>query len=192
MNVLIVGAGGIGSWLAFFLDDLVEKDQFSDETTFTFADDDIVDVKNTAYQNFPLEDISEYKVESIQTRYLFESFTGKVEDIEFLKPYDVVVSAVDNTVFRRMLFENEPQDDYYWIDLRSEGNQVSAYSKGADKEMLLNTVKETVEGASCQRQFELDNGIIQNGNKIIAAIGSQMLLNYYRGEMNKKQFNTIF
>ena len=192
MNVLIVGAGGIGSWLAFFLNDLVDKDQFSADTTFTFADDDIVDKKNVTYQNFPLEDISDAKVDSIQTRYLFEGFSGRVEDVTFLENYDVVVSAVDNTVFRKMLFDNEPQESYYWIDLRSEGNQVSAYSKGADKEMLLASVSGEVLDASCQRKFELEQGIIQNGNKIIAAIGSQMILNFYRGEMNKKQFNTMF
>lgn len=192
MKVLVVGAGGIGSWLAFFINDLIEKEQFNGQAEFTFADDDVVDMKNIKYQNFGMEDIADAKVDSLNIRYGFNALNKRIEDVEELKKYDVVVSAVDNTIFRKMLFENEPQEDYYWIDLRSEGNQVSAYTKGLDKIKLLDTVPKEVAGASCQRAYELEQGIIQNGNKIIASIGSQYLLNYFRGEMNKHQFNTIF
>ena len=45
-HVLIVGAGGIGSWLAEHLFNLELHGQFPDDMVFTFADDDSAFVIN--------------------------------------------------------------------------------------------------------------------------------------------------
>ena len=50
-NILVVGAGGIGSWLASQLYELEIHGQLND-TNVTFTDDDTVDTKNLTYQNF--------------------------------------------------------------------------------------------------------------------------------------------
>lgn len=190
-EALVVGAGGIGSWLAMFLHNLQMHNQLED-VNFAFADDDTVDLKNVSYQNFSEEEIFDLKVEALRDRFGFGMIPEKIESLAALERYDLVVSAVDNTSFRKMIFENEPENNFYWIDLRSEGNQVSAYTQGMDREKLLQTVSVNAEGKSCQRAWELEQGIIHNGNKIIASIGSQYILNWYRGDMNKKSFNTMF
>ena len=190
-KAIIVGAGGIGSWLCFHLFNLQQYEQLSN-VAFTIADDDTVDIKNVSYQNFDETELLEAKVVALQDRYGFDIIADRITSLAQIEEFDLVVSAVDNTSFRRLIFNNIPDNDFYWIDLRSEGNQVSAYTKGADKQLMLNTVSVDAEDKSCQRQFELDQGIIHNGNKIIAAIGAQYVMNWNRGEMNKKAFNTVF
>ena len=80
--------------------------------------------------------------------------------------------------------------DKYWIDLRSEGRSIAAFTKNKvnDLDYMLSTLgNEDVNDGSCQRQWELDNDIIQNGNKIVAAIGAQYVLNYIRHENSPPQ-----
>lgn len=190
-NAIVVGAGGIGSWLAMFLRNLQDHGQL-EGVNIVFADDDSVDIKNISYQNFSEEEIFDLKVEALRERYGFGMLPKRIESLEELDRFELVISAVDNTSFRKMIFENEPENNFYWIDLRSEGNQVSAYTQGMDREKLLETVSVDAEDKSCQRDWELSQGIIHNGNKIIASIGSQYVLNWHRGEMNKRSFNTMF
>ena len=45
-NILIVGAGGIGSWLAFNLFKLQEAGQLKQVRSITLADPDTVEMKN--------------------------------------------------------------------------------------------------------------------------------------------------
>ena len=82
----------------------------------------------------------------------------------------------------------------YFIDLRSEGTTIFALTKHTknDIEYLLSTIPEEIEDTSCQRPFELSGGIIQQGNKIIAGIGSQFVLNYIRDDKNPPRFSSTF
>ena len=54
--------------------------------------------------------------------------------------------------------------------------------------MLATLPKEGGENGSCQLAYEKEAGIIQNGNKIIARYGAQLLLNWYRNEASKPEF----
>ena len=62
-KILVVGAGGIGSWLAATFYHLKQHTQLPD-THFTFADDDTVDTPNLSYQNFDEDDFMDFKVNS--------------------------------------------------------------------------------------------------------------------------------
>ena len=62
-KILIVGAGGIGSWLCYFLHDLQEHDQLNN-TWITVADGDTVEKKNLRYQKFSIDDITFNKLYS--------------------------------------------------------------------------------------------------------------------------------
>lgn len=196
-KVLIVGAGGIGSWLCFFIHNLNEFHQFSN-CSFTIADYDTVDLKNLKYQNFNKTDLTDYKAEVLGLRYKMDILVKKIEKEEELAKYDCIVSAVDGTAFRKLLFKfvyKEENKNIYWIDLRSEGRTIAFYTKHPQNnlEKMLNTLPENdKENGSCQLEFELENNIIQNGNKIVAAIGSQLLLNWYRNEFNPPQFSMRF
>ena len=84
--------------------------------------------------------------------------------------------------------------EVYWIDLRSEGRSVAAFCKHKQNTLqtMLETVPEEVEDGSCQLAFEKSSGVVQNGNKIIAAVGAQYILNYRRGEANPPKFIATF
>ena len=62
-----------------------------------------------------------------------------------------------------------------------------AFQRSNDLRIDLDTLdlKDTIAG-SCQTKEDLDRGIIQKGNKIVAVIGCQMLLNDLRGIQNSK------
>lgn len=187
-KILIVGAGGIGSYLSSFIANSKENGQL-DKISVTISDNDTVDTKNLGYQNYSISEITENKAAAISLRYGFTADTKRIESAEQFKKFDCVISAVDNTPFRKLLF-NECSS--YWIDLRSEGRQFAAYTKHPANtlEYLLDTLpKEEVLSGSCQRQYEFENNIIQTGNVLVAAIGRQMLLNWYRGEENLARFS---
>ena len=59
-KLLIIGAGGIGSYLASFLERISERRQALYD--ITIYDDDKVEEKNLSYQNFNVEDIGKSKV----------------------------------------------------------------------------------------------------------------------------------
>ena len=193
-KILVVGAGGIGSWLAANLYESERHGQLEDVSIF-FADHDTVEPDNLTYQNFELDDVLDYKTESIAARYGFGSISSKIETSAELYTYDCIISAVDNTKFRRMLFKFvDKQTDTYWIDLRSEGRSVAAFCKHKQNTLdtMLETIPQEVENGSCQLAFEKKGGVVQNGNKIIGAVGCQYILNYLRGDVNPPKFIATF
>lgn len=191
-NILIVGAGGIGSWMAPELDRLRKTNQIT--TAFiTFADYDDVDTKNLPYQNFTKSDVMDPKVEVIAARYGMECLNIKIDKKEMLKDYDCIISAVDNTSFRKMLFDYVFNDNKktYWIDLRSEGKAFAIYTKSKKhsyKSILSTLPDEDVENGSCQNAWELEQGIVQRGNILAAAYGVSYILNWLRGDPNPAEF----
>lgn len=191
IRVLIVGVGGIGSYLCRELYRLILKDQIDiDKVDITVADNDTVEEKNIKYQNFTKEEIFSKKSKVIADRYSFNELTERITKEEQLKPYEVIILAVDNSATRKLVYDYCYANDIYFIDLRSEGRGVAFFTREADKKDVAKMLgKISEENNSCQLKSDLENGIIQNGNLIIGTIGSQLLLNYLRKELpNPKEF----
>ncbi len=189
-NMLLIGVGGIGGFVAKHLNRLVLADQIKLENfDVTVADDDVVERKNIRYQNFTAEDIFKKKADVIGDRYCFRKKVGKIKTENDLKGYDLIIIAVDNSATRKMVFDYCYKNDVYFIDTRAEGRAIAYFTKDCEKEKLLNTLGTNIseEGTSCQLKHDLDNGIIQNGNVIIASICSQLVLNWTREENNPKE-----
>ena len=192
-NALIIGAGGIGSWLASILDRLDTYGQ-TNQCVFTVADFDTVENKNLPYQNFDEDEIFDYKSLSLSSKFNVKGISKKIDCFDDLDPYDLIVCAVDSASARNLVFtycsENK---DTYFIDLRSEGQGVYCITSEAD--YTLEQLKDTLDGSengSCQLAHELEDNIIQLGNRIISSIGAQLILNYIRGEINIGTFNHRF
>ena len=187
MKIGIIGAGGIGSYLIKALNELMDKNQLGNETEITVFDNDGVEENNILYQDFSIDDVFDNKAVSLATRYKVTGVAEKVESLEKLKEFDLVVCCVDNTATRRMLFSGGFKKDFPdFIDLRSEGKSYAVFTKeGSTKKSLLGTLpEEEVENGSCQLDVDKKVGNIQQGNKIVALIGSQVILDRVRG--NKK------
>ena len=196
-KIAIVGCGGIGSWLVDRIHWLTVQQQIELETHG--YDDDTVELKNTIYQLFDaVLDLHEKKAMALDTRYDIEDkrwFFGHVERVlsaDMFKEYDLVISAVDNLQFRKLMYEKCECD---WIDLRSEGRTIMAITKhrANTPEVLASLVDGNLEeNGSCQLQADLDAGRIQLGNQIIANIGAQFILNWSRGDINPAKFIHLF
>jgi len=197
MRTLIIGCGGIGSFLSEYLNTLIINDvQGTENLDITVVDDDIVEEKNVRYQNFPNpEDLKNPKAQVIGERYLFNYKIKRITSDDDLKDYNLIVLAVDNGKVRKLVYEYcDKNKDVKFIDLRSEGTAVAFYTTHKDNTLdkMLNTIDPDAPSTSCQLAFELAEGKIQQGNKIIASIGSQLILNELRGEPNLAQFNFRF
>ncbi len=193
IKILIVGAGGIGSWMAPDIYRLTENGQINENVKITIADYDTVENKNLLYQNFQKIDLFEFKALTIAARYNMEPYVNKIEDKKNLADYDCIISAVDNTKFRKLFFDYVFNDnpDVYWIDLRSEGKSYAVYAKSNKhtyQSMLSTLPTEDVDNGSCQNAWELENNIIQRGNIHAAAYGVSYLLNWLRGDPNPAEF----
>ena len=187
--MLIIGCGGIGSYLIRELSQLMLNGvKGTDSLNITIADADEVEEKNVKYQNFPEpEDLGKLKAEVLAERYFVTPITKFITTDEQLKDYDMIILAVDNYKVRELVYNYcENKDKVEFIDLRCKGRQFCFFTKNKENTLkyLLSTLDKSVESDSCQVKFELENGVIQLGNRIIANIGAQLILNYLRGDKN--------
>lgn len=195
-KVMVAGAGGNSSWFLHFIDDLIVKQQIPDTVEFTICDGDDVEKKNILYQKFESGDILKNKAKVLGVRYGMAFKEKYIEDVKDFEPYDIVIAGVDNRDFRVLLYEYmDKHPEKYWIDMRAEGRVATFYTKHKKNTLkyLMSTLG--VQGTSptsCQLKYELESGIIQLGNRVIAMIGAQLLLNHIRGEANQAEFTHMF
>jgi molybdopterin/thiamine biosynthesis adenylyltransferase len=195
LNVMIVGAGGNGSWLVNRLDWLIQKEQIPDSVRFTIFDGDTVERKNLMYQDFTPIHILDNKVHALSIRYEVTAKAKFVTEEKEMEPFDMVICCVDNRDFRELMFRfMDAHPDKYWLDVRAEGQNVLIYAKSKQNtlEAMLKTLPATSGPTSCQRQYDQDNGVVQLGNQIAATIAAQCVLNYIRDEPNAPVFNQMF
>lgn len=196
LNVMVAGAGGNNSWFVKLADEMLRKDQIPETVEFTIYDGDDIEKKNLLYQDYELKEVTENKAAVLAKRYAMMAKQKYIKDPKEFDAYDVVISGVDNRDFREMLFKYmDKHPEKYWIDLRAEGRVVAIYTKHRlnTLDVMLKTLPaKGAKSTSCQLAYELDNGIIQLGNRIAAVIGAQYLLNYVRGEENPASFVHMF
>ena len=196
MKVLIIGGGGIGSWLVARLARLRDYNQLNGLDALVVADDDEIEDKNLPYQNFELDEIMDSKALALDARYGYTGREQRITTHEHLEPFDMIVCAVDNPKARRLVYEHcSTRPNKYFIDLRAEGSAVWGITSDAgwDLERLKATLgDEDADDKSCQLEYELSAGIIQLGNTIIAEIGAQWILNKLRNKKNPAVFSQRF
>ena len=145
-KIMIIGAGGIGSFLVSFLDRIGLYD-------ITIYDDDLVENKNLTYQNYGLIDVGDKKVDAIVRKS--SNVTGEPYFVlvkEQLANYDLVVCCADNLAVRRLLYKEGHGEDIEnkWLDLRSQGRNAALISYKTDP-TLMDSMLEGPDGSlSCQ------------------------------------------
>ena len=146
-NILIIGAGGIGSHLIRILESVVGDGTKEGLYRINVSDPDTVEEKNLTYQDFKKEDIGKKKVHCMKKHSQVNGANPYPILTETqLKGYDLVVCCVDNLDARRLLYRSQVK----WLDLRSQGRNAAFISYKADPSMY-DTMLAGPDGSfSCQ------------------------------------------
>ena len=175
-KVLVIGAGGIGSFLIPLLDKVGLYD-------ITVADPDKVETKNLAYQNFTESLVGMNKAvvmgnyKSVSNSIVYPILTEKQ-----LQGYDLVISCVDNLSLRRTLYRS----DIKWLDLRAQGRNCAYISSDADPQQY-DTLLAGPDGSfSCQGDsWDGSTKDVHFMQVAIAGIGAQWIQRWFNDEQVK-------
>tara|TARA_Y100000015_G_C2388036_1_gene88577 strand:- start:642 stop:1232 length:591 start_codon:yes stop_codon:yes gene_type:complete len=150
-KIMIIGAGGIGSYLVDFLSRIGIY-------RIEVYDDDKLEEKNLTYQNFMPDMVGYNKVSALNNKLkvnglcpvISQPYRVLVE--KQLKGYDLVICCADNLAVRRLLYRQGYGDDakLKWLDLRAQGRNAALISYKVD-ENLVDDLLAGAEGSfSCQ------------------------------------------
>ena len=188
MKILQIGCGGIGSFLIQEIVECIEQGQIDAFTQLHIADQDIAEIDQIKYQNFKQDEVGQNKAKALAKRYheyclpIPKRITGENQ----LKNYDIIVLCVDNEKTREMVVKYCHKNSTEFIDLRATGRRIFAMPKGKHLEDNLKFIdNKDMKEYCCLVNADLEKGQIQKGNKIVATLGVQMLLNIIRGHNNK-------
>ena len=168
-KILVIGVGGIGSYLVQYLDQVKLYD-------ITIYDTDRIEKKNLPYQNF--SDVGELKVLSLIKRYksITRAHQFPVLTNNQIQGFDLVVCCVDNLDARRLLYRSEVP----WLDLRAQGRNcvLISYEMENHEEVL-----QGEEGSfSCQGDWDGSNSGIHWMQVVAAGMGAQWIQRWFNDE----------
>tara|TARA_R100000231_G_C5320361_1_gene163212 strand:- start:235 stop:789 length:555 start_codon:yes stop_codon:yes gene_type:complete len=172
-KVLVIGAGGIGS----FLIPILARTKLYN---ITVADPDIVEKKNLPYQNYEEEDVGKNKAKVMYDRYICNGMKPHpILTDNQLKGYSLVISCVDNLSLRRTLYRS----NINWLDLRAQGRNCAFISSDADPQQY-DTLLAGPDGSfSCQGDsWDGSNKNVHFMQCAIAGIGAQWIQRYMNDE----------
>lgn len=180
-NLLLVGAGGIGTQLVELL--VAGLRRVNLEGTITLMDADIVEASNLGHQRYSQNDIGLSKVECLAQRLDDDTSNLRVQarnenlrDAEQLEGADLVIVCVDRPEPRHLVHALEIP----WLDVRCSGDGwlvLSSQSAPA----LLERMTPDHEPMSCQVQGALETGNLEYGFAVAAAFGAQWATQVWRG-----------
>lgn len=174
-KVLVIGAGGIGSFLIPLLDKVGLY-------SITVADPDNVEAKNLPYQNFTEEDIGENKASVMGNRY--RSIIGgsqyPILTEKQMQGYDLVISCVDNLGLRKTLYNSNVK----WLDLRAQGRNAAFVSFLANPEIYDTLLAgDNTRSFSCQGdEWDGSNVGVHFMQVTIAGMGAEWIQRWFNGE----------
>lgn len=146
-NILIIGAGGIGSHLIRILESVTGDGTKKGLYRIAVSDPDTVEEKNLTYQDFGTDDVGKTKVKCMKkhSQVVVTNPYPVLTETQLLG-YDLVICCVDNLDARRLLYRSQVK----WLDLRSQGRNAAYISYKADPSMY-DTMLAGPDGSfSCQ------------------------------------------
>ena len=173
-KILIIGTGGIGSFLTQFLDKVGMYN-------ITVADPDIVEAKNLTYQNFSRGHVGQNKASVMMDSYESVEHFSKYPVLteKQMQGYDLVICCVDNLGVRRTLYNTSIK----WLDLRAQGRNAALVSHKADPKMYDMLLAGDDRSYSCQGDsWDGTNKNVHFMQVAIAGIGAQWIQRYFNDE----------
>ena len=182
-KVLVIGAGGIGSFLIPLLDKVEMYD-------ISVADPDVVEKKNLPYQNFNADDVGENKAmvmfekhKSILHRSTYPILTEKQ-----MQGYDLVICCVDNLGVRKTLYNTSVK----WLDLRAQGRNAALVSYKADPKMYDMLLAGEERSFSCQGDsWNGSNEGVHFMQVAIAGMGAQWIQRWFQNNDEVKDYMVV-
>lgn len=182
-KVLVIGAGGIGSFLIPLLDKVGLYH-------ITVADPDKVETKNLSYQNFDVDNVGQNKArvmydkhKSIGNAKPFPILTEKQ-----MQGFDLVICCVDNLGLRKTLYNTSIK----WLDLRAQGRNAALVSHKADPKMY-DTLLAGKDGSfSCQGDsWDGSNKGVHFMQVAIAGLGAQWIQRWFQDNETVQDYLVI-
>ena len=173
-RILIIGTGGIGSFLTQFLDKVGMYN-------ITVADPDIVEARNLTYQNFSRGHVGQNKASVMMDSYESVEHFSKYPVLteKQMEGYDLVICCVDNLGVRRTLYNTSIK----WLDLRAQGRNAALVSHKADPKMYDMLLAGDDRSYSCQGDsWDGTNKNVHFMQVAIAGIGAQWIQRYMNDE----------
>jgi len=172
-KILIIGAGGIGSFLIATLDKV-------ELYNITVSDPDIIEKKNIPYQNFSEDEIGMLKVSAVNNYASVKTMTKyPILTAKQMEGYDLVVCCVDNLSVRRTLYNTNIK----WLDLRAQGRNAALVSHKADPKMYDMLLAGEEGSFSCQGDsWDGSNKGVHFMQVAIAGLGAQWIQRYMNDE----------
>ena len=187
LKIAVIGLNGIGSYFVRGLSELIKKDVVGLDRInimgIDLFDFDTIEEKNFSYTIYDIEHLGRNKSEVLSEMTGYKARTEKIEKAEQLADYDLVVLAVDNNEVRNLVYEVGNK----FLDLRAKGKGIMAYLTQKDDTEYLELTKDTGEKGGCQYEKDIEDKTIELGNRIVAEIGLQYLVDYCRGKIEKKK-----
>jgi len=173
-KILIIGTGGIGSFLTQYLDKVGLYN-------ITVADPDSVETKNLTYQNFKRGHVGQNKASVMMNEYETVNHYSKFPILteKQMQGYELVICCVDNLSVRRTLYNTSIK----WLDLRAQGRNAAMVSHLADPKMY-DTLLAGKDGSfSCQGDsWDGTNKNVHFMQVVIAGIGAQWIQRFFNDE----------
>ncbi|WAM22667.1 MAG: ThiF family adenylyltransferase (plasmid) [Candidatus Methanoperedens sp.] len=189
MKLLVIGVGGTGSFLIEELCKSIDQGQIDPNIEISIADNDSVEIEQIKYQNFVCDEVGLNKAQALAERFKpfgIAAINKRIKTASQLKGYDFVILCVDNDTTRELVINYAFSRNIDFLDLRADGRRISAFPKMPTREENLKLIDAgDTTCYSCQDPASLRVGRIDKGNRIVAIIGVQMLLNHLRGLNNK-------
>tara|TARA_R100000742_G_C4275050_1_gene95311 strand:- start:842 stop:1405 length:564 start_codon:yes stop_codon:yes gene_type:complete len=178
-KILVIGAGGIGSFLIPVLDRVRLYD-------ITVADPDKVETKNLPYQNFKIVSVGQNKATNMADNYsdsINKAIQFPILTEKQMQGYDLVICCVDNIGLRRTLYNTTVK----WLDLRAQGRNAALVSYKADPKMY-DTLLAGEEGSfSCQGDsWDGSTEGVHFMQVAIAGLGAQWVQRWFNDEQVKE------
>ena len=182
-KILVIGAGGIGSFLIPLLDKVGLYH-------ISVADPDVVEKKNLPYQNFNADDVGENKASVMGNRY--RSILGgsqyPILTEKQMQGYDLVICCVDNLGVRKTLYNTSVK----WLDLRAQGRNAALVSYKADPKMYDMLLAGEERSFSCQGDsWNGSNEGVHFMQVAIAGMGAQWIQRWFQNNDEVKDYMVV-
>jgi len=178
-KILVIGAGGIGSFLIPLLDKV-------ELYNITVADPDTVETKNLPYQNFNADNVAQNKALVMKDTYnksVLRAIKYPILTEKQMQEYDLVICCVDNLSVRRTLYNTTVK----WLDLRAQGRNAALVSHKADPKMYDMLLAGKDGSFSCQGDsWDGSNKGVHFMQVAIAGMGAQWTQRWFNDEQVKE------